>query len=380
MSVRGSDHASLLLSSGTGNDVIGRYAAVSFALHIIIFLTLTYLPDFAPKKEFVPSVIMVNMVTMSPTGTLGKPGHAGPEKPGPKADRPGDPDAKSVKSESSEPKAEPPAPKPAKPEVQEPKPVPPAPKPEKVSVPEPKPEPPKPQPVKPEPAKPEPPKPQPPKAEPEKSADVISLSDEKPKVKTSLKKETYKPNQAIKSALNRLEKQVEDTRPSSSDQLTSALDRIKSKVEKEEGGAGGSGTGTGTRESASGKAAGGRGSSGLGGSGGGTGGTGGTGAGGIQPIDFYRSLLPNHIEKNWVFNEQLVGGQTGLVSVIVVKIMKNGEITDIWFEKKSGNSYFDDSVLKAVKKSSPLPPLPREYTQPYYELGLIFTPKGLKRS
>ena len=100
----------------------------------------------------------------------------------------------------------------------------------------------------------------------------------------------------------------------------------------------------------------------------------------MQTMVRYKSLMPNHIESKWVFNEQLVGGRTNLVSVIVIKIMPNGEITDIWFEKKSGNSYFDDSVYKAVKKSSPLPPLPREYTRPYYELGLIFTPKGLKRS
>ncbi len=235
----------------------------------------------------------------------------------------------------------PPAPKPAKPEVQEPKPVPP-----------------------------------PPKPAPEKSPDAISLSNEKPKIKTSLKKETFKSNQAIKNALNRIEKQVEETKPA--DPLASALDRIKSKVAKEESETAKSPS----KEPATGKSSGtgGTGSGTVGGSGGGTGGTGGTGAFGIQPIDFYRSLIPNHIENNWVFNEQLVGGRTDLVSVIVVKIMKNGEITDIWFEKKSGNSYFDDSVYKAVKKSNPLPPLPREYTQPYYELGLIFTPKGLKRS
>jgi colicin import membrane protein len=368
MRVRGSDHASLLLSSGTSTDSIGRYVAISLVLHVLIFFVLTYLPEFTPKREFTPSVIMVNMVTMSPTGTFGKPGHSGPEKPGPKADRPGDPEAKTEKHEVQESKSEPPAPKTVKPEVQEAKP---APRSEKVSVPEPKPEPPKPQPPK-----PEPPKPQAPKPEPEKSADVISLSDEKPKIKTSLKKETFKSTQAIKSALNRIEKKVDETKPSTTDQLSSALDRIKNKVEKEEASSGGSGS----KESAAGKSSGGRGSSGIGGSGGGTGGTGGTGGFGIQPIDFYRSLIPNHIENNWVFNEQLVGGRTDLVSVIVVKIMKNGEITDIWFEKKSGNSYFDDSVYKAVKKSNPLPPLPREYTLPYYELGLIFTPKGLKRS
>jgi colicin import membrane protein len=371
MRARGSSHASLLLSSGTSTDAIGLYAAVSFVLHVLVFVILTYLPDFTPKRDFVPSVIMVNMVTMSPTGTFGKPGHPGPEKPGPKADRPGDPEAKAERHEVHESKSEPPAPKAVKPEVQDAKPAPPAPKPEKASVPEPKPEPPKPQLPK-----PEPPKPQAPKPEPEKSADVISLSDEKPKIKTSLKKETFKSTQAIKSALNRIEKQVDETKPSAADQLSSALDRIKNKVEKEEASSGGSGS----KEPTPGKSSGGRGSSGLGGSGGGTGGTGGTGGFGIQPIDFYRSLIPNHIENNWVFNEQLVGGRTDLVSVIVIKIMKNGEITDIWFEKKSGNSYFDDSVYKAVKKSNPLPPLPREYTQQYYELGLIFTPKGLKRS
>lgn len=350
MRARGSTHASLLHSSGTSTATIGWYVAASFAIHVLFFVIVTYLPDLVPKKEFVPSVIMVNMVTMSPTGTIGKPGHPGPEKPEPKSEKPAAPDPGPAKSEVQESKPEPPAPKPAKPEVQELKPVPP-PKPEKVSVPE----------------------PQPPKPAPEKSADVISLSSEKPKIKTSLKKETFKANQAIKNALNRIEKQVEETKPV--DPLASALDRIKSKVEKAESET----TGSLSKEPASGKSSG-TGSGAVGGSGGGTGGTGGTGAFGIQPIDFYRSLVPNHIENNWVFNEQLVGGRSDLVSVIVIKIMKNGEITDIWFEKKSGNSYFDDSVYKAVKKSNPLPPLPREYTQPYYELGLIFTPKGLKRS
>jgi colicin import membrane protein len=355
MSARVSGHASLLLSSGNHTASIGWYAGVSFILHVLFFVILTYLPALAPQREFVPSVIMVNMVTMSPTGSIGKPGHPGPERPGPKADKPAAEEPKPAKTEVQESKPEPPAPKPAKPEVQTPKPEPPAPKPEKVSVPE-----------------PHPPKPEPVKAEPEKSADVISLSNEKPKIKTSLKKETFKSTQAIKNALNRIEKQVEETKPS--DPVASALDRIKSKVEKTESETARSPS----KEpaSGSGKSSGGW----VGGSGGGTGGTGGTGASGIQPIDFYRSLVPNHVENNWVFNEQLVGGRTDLVSVIVIKIMPNGEITDIWFEKKSGNSYFDDSVYKAVKKSNPLPPLPKEYTRPYYELGLIFTPKGLKRS
>ncbi len=88
MSARGSAHASLLLSSGTSSASIGWYVAASFVVHVLFFVIVTYLPELAPKKEFVPSVIMVNMVTMSPTGSIGKPGHSGPEKPGPKSEKP----------------------------------------------------------------------------------------------------------------------------------------------------------------------------------------------------------------------------------------------------------------------------------------------------
>ena len=101
MRARGSAHASLLLSSGTSTASIGWYVAASLALHVLFFVIVTYLPDLAPKREFVPSVIMVNMVTMSPTGTIGKPGHPGPETPGPKSEKPGCSRAKARKARSS---------------------------------------------------------------------------------------------------------------------------------------------------------------------------------------------------------------------------------------------------------------------------------------
>jgi colicin import membrane protein len=59
--------------------------------------------------------------------------------------------------------------------------------------------------------------------------------------------------------------------------------------------------------------------------------------------------------------------------------MPDGEVRDVWFEKKSGNAYFDDSAFKAVKKANPLPQLPKGYLRPFYNLGLIFTPSGLKK-
>jgi len=71
-------------------------------------------------------------------------------------------------------------------------------------------------------------------------------------------------------------------------------------------------------------------------------------------------------------------GEKGLEGVVIMKIMRDGEIRDIWFEKRSGNTYFDDSVLKAIKKSNPLPPLPDGFLGPYYDVGVRFSPSELR--
>ncbi|MBF0469046.1 MAG: TonB C-terminal domain-containing protein, partial [Desulfamplus sp.] len=116
---------------------------------------------------------------------------------------------------------------------------------------------------------------------------------------------------------------------------------------------------------------------------------GGTGAGGglassnvpgkgtsSQVIDLYNLELMYRIRQNWSFNERLAGAESKIEVRILIKILQNGEIRDIWFETRSGNSYLDESALKAVKKSNPLSPLPPGYTS--YDIGLIFTPDGLK--
>jgi colicin import membrane protein len=189
---------------------------------------------------------------------------------------------------------------------------------------------------------------------------TVSVATKKgSEIKKSLKKKTFKPSKVVKSAITRIEKQVEDSRP---DPVLEAINRLKTKVGSSE-----------TRDiEAKGE--------GLSGQGGNIpGGALTTGYLALKPIDIYKAEIPYHIEKNWAFSEQLAGGDTDLVAVVVIKIMQNGEIRDIWFEKKSGDSYFDESAFKAVKKSDPLPELPKEYLKPYYNVGLIFTPSGLKK-
>jgi len=59
--------------------------------------------------------------------------------------------------------------------------------------------------------------------------------------------------------------------------------------------------------------------------------------------------------------------------VIVITIRSDGEISDVSFERKTGNIYLDDSAYRSVMKSSPLPPF-AEYNirEPFFETGIVF--------
>ena len=180
------------------------------------------------------------------------------------------------------------------------------------------------------------------------------------KIKKSLKKKTFKSSRVVKSAIDRIKKNVDKSRPNP---VAEAISRLKDKVGKADS-AGQQKTEAGTNATSP--------SAGI------PGGYGGGGKGQIKLIDIYRAQIPYYIEKNWAFSKQLSHGQTDLVAVVVIKIMKNGKIKEVWFEKKSGNNYFDESAYKAVIKSDPLPVLPEGFLRPYYDLGLIFTPSGLR--
>jgi colicin import membrane protein len=101
----------------------------------------------------------------------------------------------------------------------------------------------------------------------------------------------------------------------------------------------------------------------------------------VELMNIYKAEVMSRINKNWAVSVQMIGGyETNLSSILVINIMRNGFIQpDMWFEKKSGNDYFDECAIKAVKKSNPLPPLPTGYVRPVYgPVGLKFTPSGLK--
>ncbi|MEW6079701.1 MAG: TonB C-terminal domain-containing protein [Thermodesulfobacteriota bacterium] len=233
---------------------------------------------------------------------------------------------------------------PAAPRMSQPEPQPPAPAKKAENVPEPK----APKPVQ------APPTPQAPAA--------IPMAPAKPtnKVKTALKEKTFNPAQNLDKAIARLEKKVEQKKedaPESTDSINQALSRLRQAEENSHQSVTVSGS------------VGGGGGPGLGGP------AGGGSNKELEAIDIYKLEIRYHILKNWVFSSQLVGADQELKTVIGIKIDADGTITDTWFDRKSGNEYYDDSAYKAVLKSNPLPRLPDGFRS--YTVGLEFTPSDM---
>jgi TonB family protein len=97
-----------------------------------------------------------------------------------------------------------------------------------------------------------------------------------------------------------------------------------------------------------------------------------------QALMLYRALVNERIESNWVLPERLSQANEHLEAVVVVRARRDGTVFDINFEKKSGNSYFDDSVLKAILKSKPFPPFPDIYSPQEEEIVIRFAPENVR--
>jgi TonB family protein len=188
----------------------------------------------------------------------------------------------------------------------------------------------------------------------------VSLTP-KVKEKKSLKEATRDSQKMIDRAIERIEKKVNEPDTSS---VTSAIDRLKKKFAE--------------TEPRPGPPVASAGQGGGGGPPGGTGGGGGGGPGQIEPIDIYRATVASQVGRNWAFPQQLAGADKNLVVKIVFDVRPNGEITNIRYTERSNNAYLDDSVYKAIVKSSPAAPHPPSVKAPYVTVALRFTPEGLR--
>lgn len=86
----------------------------------------------------------------------------------------------------------------------------------------------------------------------------------------------------------------------------------------------------------------------------------------------YYAVIWSRIKEQWALPEQILSSGESYEAVIAVTILRNGALADVEFEKKSGNEYFDESALKAIKKATPYPALPEWFKESSVEIGIRF--------
>ena len=91
-------------------------------------------------------------------------------------------------------------------------------------------------------------------------------------------------------------------------------------------------------------------------------------------LNDYYSMIWAKIKKEWILPGGLPKGKTNLEAIIVVVIERDGKVQKSWFEKKSGNALYDQSAMRAIKKAEPLPPIPKEFREDIFEIGIRFYP------
>jgi len=103
----------------------------------------------------------------------------------------------------------------------------------------------------------------------------------------------------------------------------------------------------------------------------------GPGTGGGLPSEFgwYYLLIKDAMDRAWTQPSQLQGH---LNCVVFIRIQRDGTISYVWFDQRSGNPVMDESVLSAVNSVRRIRPLPPGLGNAYVDIPVAFElkPKG----
>jgi TonB family protein len=102
----------------------------------------------------------------------------------------------------------------------------------------------------------------------------------------------------------------------------------------------------------------------------GKGGVGGEGV--LKSVEFiaYQNRLVNTIKENWAW----AGRRSDLKVVVQFGIKENGEIIGLRVTQRSGDPTYDESVIRAIKRSSPVSSPPESHRKEFADVEMTFKP------
>ncbi len=94
-------------------------------------------------------------------------------------------------------------------------------------------------------------------------------------------------------------------------------------------------------------------------------------------LNQYLSSLYDRVHSHWVLPEMRKWDRS-LEAIVVLTIRKDGSISDMQFERKSRDPFFDQFVMKTLQTAAPMPRFPALMSQATLEVGLRFKPGELE--
>ena len=95
----------------------------------------------------------------------------------------------------------------------------------------------------------------------------------------------------------------------------------------------------------------------------------GTASGPFDPVlQKYYADVWEKIQESW--HSPNISVSKGLLTVVSIKIRKDGRITDWTIEQRSGNRAYDESISRALRSIDSLPPIPASLNTDFIEVGL----------
>jgi TonB family protein len=101
----------------------------------------------------------------------------------------------------------------------------------------------------------------------------------------------------------------------------------------------------------------------------------GTSSGPFDPVlQKYYADVWEKIQESW--HSPNLSVNKGLLTVVSIKIRRDGRITDWTIERRSGNRVYDESISRALRSIDALPPIPASLQTDLIEIGFNFHPPG----
>jgi TonB family protein len=99
----------------------------------------------------------------------------------------------------------------------------------------------------------------------------------------------------------------------------------------------------------------------------------GTAAAGSR-LDEYYGYIWAKIKEEWTLPESFPKGKADLETIIILVIERDGRLQNAWYDKRSGNTVYDQMAMRAIKKAAPFPHIPSEISENTLEIGIRFQP------